>query len=301
MVCACIPYVQYNRNTAKIVRPHLEFGRAPRLFEIMCQQDLPGATDEGVGALDIVGARIVGEAIDAALVVDRSRKRPASIVRRTGVVDHEISRAARIGVIVLRHRDRTIERRGEHLVEPALLQDSAQALAIRQAGTASDPVGELGRQPVAPRAKLSAFQHRRQQARSLLQRIARKALCVGIVNAGAHGLEHGRALRLEFAFPGGEGGRRKQKRSRAGRRSGPPTTKNAARYCASYALPHKGCYPCESLTGTRGGIKRNCLLEEGFRRLDLNCRLALRLDALPDSAARSGPPSVFRARMRSAM
>ena len=120
-----------------------------------------------------------------ALVVDRSRKRPASNSSANWCRgSRSQSRAARIGVIVLRHRDRTIERRGEHLVEPR---------SCRQRASSRDPAGRYcvrsgRRSRPARRAARRAFRVSAPalQADAACCNGSPAASRVGIVNAGAH-------------------------------------------------------------------------------------------------------------------
>src|SRR6185503_13414221 len=97
---------------------------------------------DDVGDLPAVAAAEAPEIVDRAMRVDIDGKRPAAEVRPAGVVDHEVARLRRIGIVVARARDRLPQERRIVPGEPKLTEQRGERLALRQAGRLADTCRE---------------------------------------------------------------------------------------------------------------------------------------------------------------
>ena len=82
----------------------LEFRLAPCNRVVMAHQQLAGAANENMRSAPSVRAVEVSQIIEFRTFVDVVRKRAVAEVRSAGVMDHEISRHRRVGIVVMSAR-----------------------------------------------------------------------------------------------------------------------------------------------------------------------------------------------------
>ena len=107
----------------------LEFGFPPRNREIMIQQTIAHAIDDDVGFSPFVRAGEAPQIIDLRIDVDVVGESAVSVIGSAGIVDDEIFRHRRVGIVVVRPRQGLPKIGGEIPFQIELRQIGAQRLA----------------------------------------------------------------------------------------------------------------------------------------------------------------------------
>ncbi len=201
----------------------LELGLAPGNRVIVGHQHFAGAIDENMRAPPAVGAGEIGEIFIFRIGIDVVGKGAVSVIRPAGVVDHEIPRQRRIGIVVIGARYRLPQMGGKIVAEALLGEQARQRLARGQAGALADPVGKAGWQTGERRPEIPGRIHAAHQAHGLFDRRAGKAQSLGIEGAGAHVLDEIRrpeVARLALRAYGGVRGADQRRARQPGRDDG---------------------------------------------------------------------------------
>jgi hypothetical protein len=162
--------------------PRLELGRAPGRAVVVSQQRLAIAIDDHVG--DGVGAGKALQVIQGRIGVGRKLRRVGQ-PRHAGVVQHEVARDGRLGVIVACTREGRVQRATDRRIAEVTRRQVAAQLRLQVADGLADHVDERGRQVGRLLRQQAAGGHRTQEAAGLRQRVAGELQVVDVEAARA--------------------------------------------------------------------------------------------------------------------
>ena len=124
-----------------------------------------------------------------------------AVIRSAGIVDHEVARQGRIGIVVIGARHRLPQMSREIRFEVLFGEIARQRLARRQAGDFADPPCQSRRQAIERRSEIPACIHAAHQTHGLLRRRAGIAQRLRVEGASAHALDKvWRAKMVRLAF-----------------------------------------------------------------------------------------------------
>ena len=154
------------------LRPVIRIGQL--CFEINCRDGLAETIDEDVRHFPVYPS--LSEIVQAPRrLVDVRRKRLVQIVRRAGIVNHEVARERRTQIGSVGRRDRVIEGAADvRFVDVALRQITSQRGLVNIDRLADQLLKRRG-QFFERRVEMPAHQHRTQQTSGLFLRRARVA------------------------------------------------------------------------------------------------------------------------------